>query len=170
MRYADCRHGAFLFLLELPQKKRPDPSFAVLTTLVVYVIITRWQLIIENGKLKVSNQMENVIEMKSFDFAVRIVNLYQYLTDTKKEYVLSKQLLRSGTSIGANVAEAEQAQSRPDFVSKMNIALKETSETKYWIKLLKATDFLSEKGSSSLLADCVELEKLLVSIIKSSKQ
>ena len=88
--------------------------------------------------------MENIVETKSFDFAVRIVNLYEYLTDIKKEYVLSKQLLRSGTSIGANVAEAEQAQSRPDFVSKMNIALKETSETKYWIKLLKATDFLSE--------------------------
>ena len=114
--------------------------------------------------------MENIIENKSFDFAVRIVNLYRYLTDTRKEYVLSKQLLRSGTSIGANVAEAEQAQSRPDFVSKMNIALKETSETKYWIKLLSATEFLSEKESSSLLTDCVELEKLLVSIIKSSKQ
>lgn len=128
------------------------------------------KLIIENGKLKVSNQMENVIEIKSFDFAVRIVNLYKYLTAIKKEYVLSKQLLRSDTSVGANVAEAEQAQSRPDFVSKMNIALKETSETKYWIKLLKATDFLSEKESSSLLSDCVELEKLLVSIIKSSKQ
>ena len=114
--------------------------------------------------------MENVIEIKSFNFAVRIVNLYKHLTDTNKEYVLSKQLLRSGTSIGANVAEAEQAQSKPDFVSKMNIALKETSETKYWIKLLKATEFLSEKESNSLLADCVELEKLLVSIIKSSKQ
>lgn len=114
--------------------------------------------------------MENVIEIKSFNFAVRIVNLYKYLTDKKNEYVLSKQLLRSGTSIGANVAEAEQAQSKPDFVSKMNIALKETSETKYWIKLLKATEFLSEKESNSLLADCVELEKILVSIIKSSKQ
>ena len=114
--------------------------------------------------------MENVIEIKSFNFAIRIVNLYKYLTDTKKEYILSKQLLRSGTSIGANVAEAEQAQSKPDFVSKMNIALKETSETKYWIKLLKATEFLSEKESNSLLADCVELEKLLVSIIKTSKQ
>ncbi|MBQ4544708.1 MAG: four helix bundle protein [Oscillospiraceae bacterium] len=114
--------------------------------------------------------MDNIIETKSFDFAVRIVNLYKYLTDTKKEYVLCKQMLRSGTSIGANVAEAEQAQSKLDFVSKMNIALKETSETKYWIKLLKATDFLSEKESNSLLADCVELEKMLVSIIKSSRQ
>ena len=114
--------------------------------------------------------MENVIEIKSFNFAVRIVNLYKYLTKVKKENVLSKQLLRSGTSIGANVAEAEQAQSKPDFVSKLNIALKEASETKYWIKLLTVTEFLSEKESNSLLADCVELEKLLVSIIKSSKQ
>ena len=110
------------------------------------------------------------IESKSFDFAIRIVNLYKYLTDGKKENILSKQLLRSGTSIGANVAEAEQAQSKSDFVSKMSIALKEASETKYWIKLLKATDFLSDKESSSLLANCVELEKLSVSIIKSSKQ
>ncbi|MBO5746979.1 MAG: four helix bundle protein [Clostridia bacterium] len=114
--------------------------------------------------------MENVIEIKSFDFAVRIVNLYIYLTDKKKEYVLSKQLLRSGTSIGANVAEAEQAQSKPDFVSKMNIALKETSETKYWIKLLQATNFLSKEESSSIVADCIELEKILISIVKSSKQ
>ncbi|MBE7047544.1 MAG: four helix bundle protein [Ruminococcaceae bacterium] len=114
--------------------------------------------------------MENIIETKSFDFAVRIVNLYKYLTDTKKEFIISKQLLRSGTSIGANVAEAEQAQSRPDFISKMNIALKETSETKYWIKLLQATKYLSMEENSSIYADCVELEKLLVSIIKSSKQ
>ena len=114
--------------------------------------------------------MENVIEVKSFNFAVRIVNLYKHLTDTKKECVLSKQLLRSGTSIGANVAEAEQAQSKPDFVSKMNIALKEASETKYWIKLLKATNYLSEEESSSILTDCVELEKILISIVKSSKQ
>ena len=114
--------------------------------------------------------MNNFIEMKSFNFAVRIIDLYKYLTDKKKEYVLSKQLLRSGTSIGANVAEAEQAQSRLDFISKMNIALKETSETKYWIKLLQATDYLSQEESSSVLDDCVELEKILVRIIKSSKQ
>lgn len=114
--------------------------------------------------------MENIIEIKSFDFAVRIVNLYNYLTDKKKECVLSKQLLRSGTSIGANVAEAEQAQSKPDFVSKMNIALKETSETKYWLKLLQATNFLSKEESSSIVTDCVELGKLLTSIVKSSKQ
>lgn len=103
--------------------------------------------------------MNNVIEKKSFDFAIRIVNLYKYLNTEKKEYVLSKQLLRSGTSIGANVAEAEQAQSKPDFVSKMNIALKEMSETKYWIRLLQATNYLSEEETSSIFADCVELEK-----------
>ena len=113
--------------------------------------------------------MENVIEIKSFDFAVRIVNLYKYLTNEKKEFVLSKQLLRSGTSIGANVAEAEQAQSTPDFVSKMSIALKEASETKYWIRLLASTSYLTEAETVSILNDCVEIEKILVSIIKSSK-
>ncbi len=88
--------------------------------------------------------MENVIENKSFGFAVRIVKLYKYLCDKKKEYVLSKQLLRSGTSIGANVAEAQQEQSKADCISKISIALKETTETKYWLKLLNATDFLSD--------------------------
>ena len=87
--------------------------------------------------------MENVIENKSFEFAIRIVKLYKHLSNAKKEYVLSKQLLRSGTSIGANVAEAQQAQSRADFVSKMSIALKETVETKYWLRLLNATNYLS---------------------------
>ncbi len=114
--------------------------------------------------------MDNVIVTKSFDFAVRIVNLYRYLTEKKNEFVLSKQLLRSGTSIGANVSEAVQAQSKPDFVSKMNIALKEASETKYWIKLMQATNFLSTEESTSILSDCIELEKMLVSIVKSSKQ
>ncbi len=113
--------------------------------------------------------MNNIIESKSFNFAVRVINLYKYLTNKWNEYVLSKQLLRSGTSIGANVAEAEQAQTKPDFVAKMNIALKEANETQYRIKLLQATDFLSEEESSSILADCIELEKILVSIIKSSK-
>ena len=87
----------------------------------------------------------------------------------KKEVVMSKQLLRSGTSIGANVAEAEQAQSTPDFVSKMSIALKEASETKYWIRLLASTGYLTEAEIVSILNDCVEIEKILVSIIKSSK-
>ncbi|MBQ0098572.1 MAG: four helix bundle protein [Oscillospiraceae bacterium] len=113
--------------------------------------------------------MNNIIETKSFDFAVRIVRLFKYLSEQKKEFTLSKQLLRCGTSIGANVAEAQQAQSKADFISKINIALKETSETKYWIRLLNATDFLSENESNSLLADCVEIEKILVTIIKTSK-
>ena len=113
--------------------------------------------------------MANIIEEKSFAFAIRIVNLYKHLNEVKKEFVLSKQLLRSGTSIGANVAEAEQAQSTPDFVSKMSIALKEASETKYWIRLLASTNYLTEAESASILNDCVEIEKILVSIIKSSK-
>ena len=114
--------------------------------------------------------MENVIEDKSFRFAIRIVNLYRYLCRKEKEYVLSKQVLRSGTSIGANVAEAQQAQSRADFIAKLSIALKETSETKYWLRLLRATGYLSASESQSVYADCVELEKILVSILKSTKQ
>jgi four helix bundle protein len=114
--------------------------------------------------------MENIIENKSFHFAIRIVNLYKYLCRTKKEFVLSKQLLRAGTSIGANVAESQQAQSRADFISKLSIALKETSETKYWLRLLKATDYLTDEESRSIYADCIELEKLLVTILKSTKQ
>ena len=114
--------------------------------------------------------MENTIEIKSFHFAVRIVKLCKHLRGTKKEYTLSKQLLRSGTSIGANVTEAQQAQSRPDFISKLNIALKEAVETDYWLRLLQATDYLSEAEFASIHSDCRELEKLLTAIIKSSKQ
>lgn len=101
--------------------------------------------------------MYNAIEEKSFDFAVRIVNLYKYLTSEKKEYVLSNQLLRSGTSIGANVAEAERGQSRPDFNSKMNNALKEANESFYWLRLLYRTEYLSEKEFSSLENDVNEI-------------
>ena len=113
--------------------------------------------------------MDNVIENKSFHFAIRIVNLYKYLCSEKKEFVLSKQILKSGTSIGANVAEAQQAQSRADFIAKLGIALKEATETKYWLRLLNATDYLSDLNFESVFADCVELEKLLVSILKSTK-
>ena len=111
--------------------------------------------------------MENIVADKSFRFAIRIVNLYKHLCSEQKEFVLSKQLLRSGTSIGANIAEAQQAQSRPDFLTKMNIAQKETSESKYWIRLLNATDYLSNAEAESIYADCCEIEKLLVTIIKS---
>ena len=113
---------------------------------------------------------QNVVELKSFHFAIRIVNLYKYLCAEKKEYVLSKQLLRSGTSIGANITESQQAQSRPDFISKLSIALKETSECKYWLRLLQATNYLDYSEFDSLFSDCVELEKLLVAILRTTKQ
>lgn len=114
--------------------------------------------------------MNQTVEQKSFHFAVRIVKLYHYLTETRKEYILSKQLMRSGTSIGANIAEAEQAQSRADFVAKLSIALKEASETNYWLRLLKATGYIQETEFQSIYNDCLELGKMLTAIIKSSKE
>ena len=114
--------------------------------------------------------MDNVIERKSFDFAVRIVNLAKYLRMTKHETVLSKQILRSGTSIGANVSEAQHAQSKADFTAKLNVALKETGETLYWIRLLYGTGYLTEEAFHSLYADCTELEKLLVSILRTAQK
>ena len=113
--------------------------------------------------------MKNTVENKSFLFAVRIVKLCRYLQEEKKEYILSKQLLRAGTSIGAHVAESQQAQSRADFVAKMNISLKEAVESNYWIRLLHASEYLSEAEATSILSDCRELEKMLTSIIKTSR-
>ena len=114
--------------------------------------------------------MSALVEQKSFLFAIRIVKLYKHLRITKKEFVLSKQLLRSGTSIGANIAESQQAQSRADFISKLNIALKETAESDYWLRLLRATDYLSDAEFESVHDDCVEIGKMLTAIIKSTKQ
>lgn len=111
---------------------------------------------------------DNVIENKSFDFAVRIVNLHKHLSAEKKEFVLSKQLLRSGTSIGANVSEAVRGQSKADFLAKMCIALKEANESHYWIRLLYKTDFLTEQEFNSIENDVVELIKILSSICKTS--
>lgn len=111
---------------------------------------------------------ENVIKIKSFAFALRIVMAYQFLCK-KKEFVLSKQMLRSGTAIGALVREAEQAESSADFVHKMAIALKEANETEYWIELLNRSNYLEENISLSLKADLTEILKLLTSIIKSTK-
>ena len=113
--------------------------------------------------------MNNTIEEKSFHFAVRIVKLCRYLQENKKEYILSKQLMRSGTSIGANIIESQQAQSRADFISKLNIALKEAVETNYWLRLLQSTDYLSDSEFSSMITDCKELEKLLTAIIKTTR-
>ena len=114
--------------------------------------------------------MDNHIETKSFLFAVRITKLCRYLQEEKKEYILSKQLLRSGTSIGANIAESQQAQSRADYISKLSIALKEAVETNYWLRLLHASDYLTDSAFSSIITDCRELEKLLTSIIKTSRK
>ena len=108
----------------------------------------------------------NVIEAKSFAFAVRIVDLYQYLTKTKHEFVMAKQLLRCGTSIGANVAEAEKGQSRADFNAKMNIAMKEANETYYWLRLLHRTGYLSEKGFLSMEKDVREILAIITAICK----
>ena len=113
---------------------------------------------------------ENLIVDKSKSFAVRIIRLYQHLTSDKKEFVLSKQILRSGTSIGANVKEAARAQSKADFISKMQIALKEASETEHWIELLQETDYITEKAGTSLISDCKELLKMITAIIKTAKE
>ena len=112
---------------------------------------------------------DNISVDKSFEFAVRVVNLYKYLTQTKKEYILSKQLLRCGTSIGANISEAQMGQSKADFTAKMSIALKEASETEYWLKLLFRTDYLTEKEYDSIHAEIDEITSILVSICKTSK-
>lgn len=102
-------------------------------------------------------------------FAKRIVDLYRYLKHSKHEYILSQQIFRSGTSIGANVIEGEDGESRADFRHKMNVALKETSETIYWLKLLRYGNYISEKGFYSLYQDANEIRRILVAIIKNSK-
>ena len=113
--------------------------------------------------------MDNAIESKSFQFAVRICKLNQYLCEKKQAYTLSNQILKSGTSIGANVCEAQQAQSRADFLSKLSIALKEAAETDYWLRLLHATEHINDQQYASLIEDCRELERLLTAIIKRAK-
>jgi len=116
--------------------------------------------------------MSNVVLDKSFDFSVRIVKLYQHLCRDKKEYILSKQCLRSGTSIGANINEAQAAQSTKDFIAKLSISSKEARETKYWLDLLVATDYLDaeDQHTKTLLNESEELIKLLTSIIKTSSK
>ena len=112
---------------------------------------------------------ENIIKNKSFAFALRIVKLYQHLQTDKKEYMLSKQLLRSGTAVGALVREAEQAESKSDFIHKMAIAQKEANETDYWIELLFQSTYLDESQYKSINSDISELKKLLASIIITTK-
>ena len=114
--------------------------------------------------------MKNVIREKSFYFALRVVNLCKYLQKNKRESVMVKQLLRCGTSIGANVAESQHAQSRADFISMLNIALKEAAETDYWLRLLHESSYLSKTEFQSIYSDCQEIESLLAAIVKTSKE
>ena len=113
---------------------------------------------------------ENLLIDKSLAFASRIVKLYQYLTTAKQELVISKQIVRSGTSIGANINEANYGQSKADFISKMHIALKETSETEYWLRLLTMSEYLTNDMGDSLLTDCLELKRMLVASINTAKK
>jgi four helix bundle protein len=112
---------------------------------------------------------DNVVLNKSFRFAARIIRLYQHLKDTKKEFVLSRQMLRSGTSVGANVREGNNAESKADFIHKMGIAQKETDETMYWLELLKETEYLTVNEFDSIYQDADELLKLIRSIILTAK-
>ena len=113
---------------------------------------------------------DNTIKDKSLDFAIRIVRLYKHISETNNEYILSKQLLKSGTSIGANVREAIGGQSKEDFIAKMHIALKEAYETEYWLELLYSTDYLAENEFKSIFTDCRELTNILASILKTMKE
>lgn len=113
---------------------------------------------------------ESILKEKSYAFAIRIVKLYQYIVSEKKEYVLIKQLLRCGTSIGANIAEANGAISKADFSAKVSIAYKESLETKYWLSLLKDTGYLIEKEHDSIHADVDELSKMMFSILKTTER
>lgn len=112
---------------------------------------------------------ENIVIQKSYTFALRIIKLYKYLTESQKEYVLSKQVLRSGTAIGALLSELVYAQSKADFINKANIALKEANETAYWLSLLKDSEYITIDSYNSIFTDCNELIKLLVAIVKTSK-
>ncbi len=111
-----------------------------------------------------------MIRQKTIDFAVRIVKFYKYLNTDKKEFVLSKQILRSGTSIGANVRESKNAQTNPDYLSKMNIALKEADETQYWLEVLYRSELITEQEYNSLDEDLKEIIAILVSIVKKLKE
>lgn len=119
--------------------------------------------------VNVNEMHKNVIKNKSFAFAIRIVKLYQFLCDSKKEFILSKQLLRSGTAVGALIREAEHAESKIDFKHKMSIAQKEINESIYWLELLKETGYLTDEQFQSINNDAVETIKLVTSIIKSVK-
>lgn len=115
------------------------------------------------------DENENIVIVKSMDFAIRCVKLKRFLNDEKHEYDIAKQIFRSGTSIGANAKEAIRGQSKADFRAKLNISLKEASESEFWIDLLYNTEYIDQSQYSSLKADCVELLKILTSIVKNTK-
>ena len=113
---------------------------------------------------------ENILIDKSMDFAARIIKLQRYLVKDKKETIISKQIVRSGTSIGANINEANYGQSKADFISKLHIALKETAETEYWLRLLVKAELLTAEEGENLLKDCLELKRVLISSINTAKK
>ena len=113
---------------------------------------------------------DNILIDKSIDFGARIVKLHRYLVKTKHETVISKQILRSGTSIGANINEAQYGNSKADFIAKLHIALKETAETEYWLHLLEKSDYLDTNMASSVLNDCLEIKRILIASINTAKQ
>ena len=131
--------------------------------------------ITENQKLstlnsQLSTKSKSVVGGKSYAFALRMIKAYKFLTQEHREFVLSKQVLRSGTAIGALIRESEHAQSKADFINKMNVALKEANETEYWLMLLKDSDYMDKKTFISIHKDCNELISMLVSIVKTSKE
>ncbi len=130
----------------------------------------KWK--VESGKWKVESEKimkESPLKTQSYGFAIRIVKLSQYMQTEKKEFVLSKQVLRNGTAVGALIREAEFGQSKPDFISKMSIALKEANETEFWLCILKDTGYLEEKLFTSLQSDCKSLIAMLASTVKTAK-
>lgn len=122
------------------------------------------------SRFLVNDMKENILIGKSIDFGARIVKLYRYLSGTKKENILSKQILRSGTSIGANINEAQYGNSKADFIVKLHIALKETAETEYWLHLLHKSDYIDSAMFKSLLDDCLEIKRILIASINTAKE
>lgn len=113
---------------------------------------------------------ENILYEKSFKFSINVINLYKYITENKKEYIISKQMLRSGTGIGANVKEGIVAQSKKDFLAKMYISLKEASETEYWLELLRRTNYIDDEMFHSIFNDCKEINRILYATVRTTKE
>ena len=113
---------------------------------------------------------ESILSTKAYAFALRIIKLYQFMSEERREYVLSKQVLRAGTSIGANIEESVHAQSKVDFIHKLSIGQKEASETNYWLRLLKDSGYIEEKLAESFLKDCEEIQRLLTASLKTAKK